>query len=323
MSRWLQLKRFITRHLLALNLVVLAASLSLFVLARTDRAEPAPHAGNYPMLSKRIFVDNPNDLIINFVPLRSQLEGYRESATPPMGIYFEYLASGTSVGVDSNDSFFGASLLKLPVAMKTYRLAEDGKLDMGQEVVIEQKHIDKGFGELWKRGVGSKVKVAEAVRLSVAESDNTADHILRDLVEPRPVSDVFDYLDVDTGVASGPGGGVTPRGYSSVLRALYLSSYLSYKDSNELLDIMTTSPYDMRIGAGVPKEVKVAHKVGIYKDPNNGSNEVHADCGIVYVPKRPYILCIMINDSIEESTKHMATISKLVYDYVSSVNQPE
>jgi hypothetical protein len=83
---------------------------------------------------------------------------------------------------------------------------------------------------------------------------------------------------------------------------------------------MTTSPYNDRLVAGVSKEVKVAHKVGIYKDPATG-HQVHSDCGIVYAAKRPYILCIMSEAEIGQSTKHMQAISKIVYDYVSLANR--
>jgi len=325
MLRWLEFRALEAKHkalsiLLAVNVTFFFVSLIMLLVGVNNRGAINREAKMYPLLSKRIFVEDPNDLIINFVPLRARLEAYRKSVTTPLGIYFEYLPSGTSVGVDSNDVFFGASLLKLPVAMKAYRLIEEGKLDPNQEVSIEPKHIDKGFGNLWKRGVGAKITIREAIRLSVAESDNTADHILRDLVEPRPVSDVFDYLDIDTGLAAGPGAGVTTRGFSSVLRSLYLSSYLAYRDSNELLNLMTTSPHNTRIVAGVPEGIKVAHKVGIYQQPDNKDVQVHADCGLVYAPRRPYILCIMNGDVIDKATTRMVDISRMVYDYVSSVN---
>jgi len=316
----LKSKKLLVYSFVGVNVILLVVN--IFLLLDQQRSSDA--VGNsdvqYPLLSKRLFTEKPNDTIINFVPLRSSLRDYHSKIIEPTGIYFEYLPSGTSVGINSGDPFFGASLLKLPVAMKAYKLIEQGIVDKKHELTITEKNIDKGFGNLWQRGVGSKVTVDEVINLSITQSDNTADSVLRDLVQPRPVSDVFDYLDIETDVAEGPGAGVSPRGFASVLRALYLSAYLSYSDSNELLNTMTDTPYKDRLVAGVPKDVKVAHKVGIYKEPANEDVQVHSDCGIVYVPKRPYILCIMSDAKIDQATKYMSDISKLVYDYVYSAN---
>ncbi len=316
----LKLRKLLTYKYLSLVLSVVVVLLVGTLILQPQSNGKSDHDA-YPYLATRIFGDNNNDTLINFVSLRKALNDYAKGQSGPLGIYFEYLPSGTSVGIDANRAFFGASLLKLPVAMKAFKLIEDGKLEKNKEITIEAGQIDKGFGTLWQRGVGAKITVLDAIKLSVASSDNTADKILRDLVQPRPVSDVFDYLDIDTSVAVGPGAGVTPRGYSSTLRALYLSAYLSHDYSNELLGIMTESPYSNRIVAGVPKDVKVAHKIGMYERPDNKSEQVHSDCGIVYTPNRPYILCVMTEADVNVADGQMKAISKMVYDYVSTANK--
>lgn len=308
----------------------IALSIILASLLYFESKEQSPLSGKpldieasteYPFLSKRIFLENKNDIIINFTPLREELRTLVGSYDNPVGLYFEYLPTGNSIGINEKESFFGASLLKIPVAMRVYKLIEQGKLREDQEVVIQEKHLDKGFGELWKKGAGTKITVKEAVRLAVAESDNTADKLLRDLVKERPVSEVFDYLDIPTNINEGPGGGVSPKGFASVLRSLYLSAYLTYDNSNKILDVMTTSTYRDRLAAGVPQDVNVAHKIGIYKNPTDASDQIHSDCGIIYVTKRPYLLCVMSNTTIENATQQISEISTTVYKYVNAVNK--
>jgi len=300
---------------LAVNLIIL-----VWVPFHLNSVNSKEEEGSqkYPLLSKRIFAEDQNDLLINFVPLRESLREFTNKKTNMVSIYFEYLPSGTSIGINEKEPFFAASLLKLPVAMKTYKSIEEGSIQNSQELTVQAEDIDNGFGDLWKKGIGTKITVEEAVRLSISESDNTADNLLRRLLIKRPVSDVFDYLDIPINVPEGPGAGVTAKNYSSVLRALYLSAYLDRENSNKLLDIMTTSVYRDRLVAGVPKDIKVAHKVGIYRDPRDLRTQTHSDCGIVYSKSRPYMLCIMTKSELQESDTFISEISKLVYKYVSA-----
>ena len=43
----------------------------------------------YPLLSRRIFVENPNDPIIDFEPLRQSLRDYYEKNKLSGSVYFE------------------------------------------------------------------------------------------------------------------------------------------------------------------------------------------------------------------------------------------
>ena len=57
-----------------------------------------------PLLSPRIFVQNPNDIIINFTDLREELRSVvSEEKSFHAGVYFEYLPTGVSIGIYSFD----------------------------------------------------------------------------------------------------------------------------------------------------------------------------------------------------------------------------
>ena len=109
----------------------------------------------YPYLSKRIFAENQNDILINFVPLRSRLKTYVASITEPLGIYFEYLPSGVSIGINEKIETNIASLLKVPLVMAVYKQYELGSLSKNQKLTILAKHIDKRFVNFWTRGEGA------------------------------------------------------------------------------------------------------------------------------------------------------------------------
>ncbi len=300
--------------LLALSLLLnIALVFGTFSFVRQNRSFHA-------LLSPRIFVEQPNDIIINFTELRSELRtlvtGVRDFRT---GVYFEYLPSGVSIGINDKEQFVTASLLKVPVIMGVYKLMETGVVHGDQTITLTKQDLDPGYGNLWKRGEGATLTVDEAVQLALTESDNTAALALDDLAEADPVLSIYNSLDIpvemdDTQPV------VSPKNYSSVLRCLYLSCYLSYAGSQKILDIMTQSVFTNTIPAGVPAGVRVAHKVGIYDQPGT-DDRVRSDCGIVYVPNRPYILCIFSQLRAGQEmqvSQFIADVSRRVYDYVST-----
>src|SRR3989338_211964 len=54
----------------------------------------------HPFLSKRIFAENQNDILINFIPLREAMRTYMDKLGEAAGVYFEYLPSGNSIGIN-------------------------------------------------------------------------------------------------------------------------------------------------------------------------------------------------------------------------------
>lgn len=312
------------RKALIISLVVSVITNIILVIFLLYNFKPNQHEifrNEFPFLSPRLTIEVPNDVIINFVPLREKLNKYQNGTKNSFGIYFEYLPSGVSIGINEKDTFVLASLLKVPLVMAVYKQIEKGALKPDDILTIQEKNLDTKFGDLWKRGIGAKVTVQEAIRLALIDSDNTAKSLLFTTLPQGRLEDVFDYLDIPKEFGEIPV--VTPKNYSSILRSLYLSSYLPKKDSNEILELLTQTKFDDKIVAGIPEYIKVAHKIGVAYDIADFGKSTYTDCGIVYLPKRPYILCVMTRSSEEDARKHMSEVSKIVYGYVSTANNPK
>ncbi len=278
----------------------------------------------YPLLSPRIFIQNRNDIIINFTDLRSELNAF-VSAQKNMrtGVYFEYLPSGVSIGVNATDEFISASLIKVPFIMGIYKMIETGQLTKDTVITLKKEDLDPNFGSLWKRGEGATLTVDEAMQLTLRESDNTAALALDHFSSADPIRKIYDALDIPVDWSSDQPV-VSPKNYSSVFRCLYLSCYLSYEGSQKILTFLTDTIFHDGIPAGVPASVPVAHKIGIYDSPNSGKR-VRLDCGIVYVPKRPYILCILgeAEKGQEQRISDFAReVSGQIYRFVENLNAP-
>jgi beta-lactamase class A len=232
----------------------------------------------------------------------------------PIGVYFQYLPTGGAIGVNQDNAFVGASLLKLPTVMHVYKLLDEGKLKKDQQLEIKKVHVDDRYGDLWQKGVGAKVTVDEAIREVLKNSDNTADKLLYTASGGFP-EDVYKHTDIPPTLVSDEQA-ITPRNYSSLLRSLFFSGYLSFKSSNEILNYLSQAT-DKPLRAEIPDDIKIAQKIGVYEvNTNNTQNEIHSACGIFYVPNKPYILCIMVVSDDETAAMETSAISTMVYEFI-------
>lgn len=283
----------------------------------------------YPLLAKRLFLDHPNDIIINFTPLRVALQKYVDSHQEKIGIYFEYLPTGTSININAKDEFYRASLVKLPVVMRAVKYIEKGDLSYDDVLTVQHAQLNSEYGNLWKKGPGTKITIRDLIQEILVNSDNTAFNVLYEKVNVElrkdlpsgdmSADDVYDYLDVPR-QADGNTPMISPKNFSSIVKSLYFSSYLSFNNSQQILHILTSPRTEDWIRSAIPTDIQVADKIGVYTaEPSE--HHVYADCGIIYYPERAYSLCVMVkSDQAVKAIPEIHDISKKVYDYV---HQPD
>lgn len=267
----------------------------------------------YPLLSSRAV--NPkygNDLIVNFLPLREQIHKTVDPYSDSYALYFEYLPTGTTIGINEDKEFTAESLLKVPVVMSYFHKKEQLGITTDPTVQIQQKEVNSKFGDLYKKGAGYSINLADAVALALQKSDNTASLVLADQISQADFTFVYDGLDIpETTDKNTPI--ITAQEYASILKALYFGSVLTNDDSEKILDLLTKTDFNSLLPSGVPQGVPVAHKIGLV------NTQIYEDCGIVYLPQRPYILCMVSKSDVKTAQQRMHTISKMVYDYVSGL----
>lgn len=273
-------------------------------------------SGKYPFLAPTLFDKESNDLIINFTQLREVMKQRHQEKKLPVGIYFEYLPTGSSIGVNDQMEVEIGSLGKVPAVMSVFKDIEDKHLGLEDDLVLKKEQLDSQFGDLYKRGAGATLSVSEAIRLSLVDSDNTAINALLEKINASTQDAVFDELDLPK-KTDGMFPIMSPKSYASVFRNLYLSSYLTNEHSNYMLELLAQSKYNDKLPAGLPTSVKMSHKIGVFTQ-KDGKN-IYNDCGIVYATKRPYILCIMSATDEQTAREEMIVYSKMVYSYVSQI----
>lgn len=300
-----------TSLLAILLLISLSGNIFLFFLLRQydDSINFSSLKEQYPFLSSRAFM-NHSDLITNFLPLRKQIHTIADPYKDTFAMYFEYLPTGTSVGIHEDSEFTPASLLKVPVVMAYYYKRERLGMDRDADVQIQKSQLDSHYGDLYKKGAGYTINLGDAVAYTLQQSDNTASLILADQFNDDDFAYVYEGLDIPMAVKDNSPI-ITAQQYTSVLKALYFASILNKEDSEHILDLLSRTRFKNMLPSGVPASVPVAHKIGLI------DKEIYQDCGIVYVPHRSYSLCMISKSDKKTAQKRMQKISQTVYNYVA------
>ena len=130
------------------------------------------------------------------------------------------------------------------------------------------------------------------------------------------MADIFHDLNIDVPTEV-PDFTISAKNYSTFLRILYNSTYLNDSDSEKALDILSKTTFVDGLVAGVPKGTTIAHKFGEHVSSFH-EIELH-DCGIIYYPQNPYLLCVMTKgQDFSKLAKIIADISAMVYNETAS-----
>lgn len=244
-----------------------------------------------------------------------------------MGVFTRDLKTHRFAGVNENEQFYMASLLKLPLLIGGFKLAEVEPLNLVQEIEYT------GNGELYEMQIikpeqrlqkGESYSIHELMERTIIYSDNEAARMLDEYYPVEFLDRIMQALGLEFRKPSGSmENPVTPRVYANVFRSLYNSSYLTREYANEALTILTKTRFKSGALKLLPENVVVAHKFGerTVVDEVSGRTlrQLH-ECGIVYADdgKEPYSFCIMTEGmNYETLEKVMQQTSLTIYTFMT------
>lgn len=224
-----------------------------------------------------------------------------------VSVYFRDLNNGPWFGIEERAPFAPASLLKVPTMIAYLKKSQD------DPSILQQPLVDVDDG--------SVTDPEEMLQRMIAASDNEAFEQFVELLGDEYINDVHTELGLETADAHTPEDFITVKNYASLFRVLYNASYLNRSLSEYALSILADAQFDDGITAGVPDTISVANKFGITGSLEENTRQLH-DCGIVYYPDRPYLLCIMTRgDNTRTLASLIAEISNTVYQQIDAENK--
>jgi len=234
-------------------------------------------------------------------------------------VYFRDLNNGPWFGINEKENFVPASLLKIPLVMAHYKSAETNPEHLSNKVLFSKKYEPPGMIQTIVPNkeieIGKEYTIKELIERSIIYSDNQAIGLLNEQIDTSYISDVFKHLGVSA-EALQQNGTITVKQYSTFFRILFNASYLNRTFSEKLLELLSQSEFKDGLVAGVPAGTVVSHKFG-----ESGSvqtyEQIH-DCGIIYYPNHPYLLCIMTRgNNSNELIKSIQEISRITWEEVN------
>lgn len=216
-------------------------------------------------------------------------------------VFYRDLNTRRWFGINDTEDFYAASLLKLPLSIIYFKLAEVEPNILDQNFLLPKENRNTGEFFTSDKNLlvpGTAYPIKKLIEGMLINSDNNPVPLLNEHIDPTLQSTILHDLGIEASRvnSSTPERYVNVRIYSNILRFLYNASFLNLEYSNTLLEYLSRSTFDQGIVAALPPATKVAHKFGeATRNAADGTviARVLHDCGIVYQPENPYIICIM------------------------------
>ena len=235
---------------------------------------------------------------------------------------------------DGDALFHAASTMKLAVLLGVFRLVHRGELGLEEPVHVRNRFLSIVDGRPFRLELGAadaEVAVLQGRVMSVGDlcywmitkSSNFATNLLVDVVGVPAVRAALDELGLrgvtvlrgvedHAAFEAGLNNQVTANGLLALLRLIAEERAFSPALSARMRDILLDQQYKRGIPAGLPKDVRVAHKTG-------NISTVDHDAGIVFRDgRKPYVLVVLTQfPSGQKGNTAVAEVSRDVFESLS------
>ena len=233
-----------------------------------------------------------------------------------MGVAIRDLSDGETFLLHGDDVFAQASSIKITVLAELYNQEQRGR--RGEQSVARLNDLytvrsedmvpDSSIMLGLTPGV-TRVTNRDLATMMVAVSDNSATNVLIDHVGMANVEHMLTSLglknthlqrkmmDIEA-ARQGRENVSTPREMMTLLEAIYRNKLLNKDLTADFLKMLST-PKDSSIPKLLPADVVIANKPGELEAVRN-------DSGIVFVPNRPFVICVMTSYLHEERAGQQA-----------------
>ncbi len=272
----------------------------------------------YKYVNPLLFSDNTKSSDAQIQALADSVSSFIDNAVnrgqaTSASVYFRDLNSARWTGINEDELYTPSSMLKVIAMMAALKVAESNPAVLGEKFTYTRTDQNsRHFFDTGHTVPSGMYTLQDLIGIMIKYSDNDAfDAIVGDSRINKEFVQIYSIFRLpETALAGNTQDFMSPKSFSSVFRALYNSSIFQWDLSEQVLSLLTQTTFTQGLVAGVPAGTPVAHKYG------ENTDELH-DCGIVYYPNHPYLLCIMTRGSdLTKLESVISGISSTVWNFV-------
>jgi beta-lactamase class A len=239
-----------------------------------------------------------------------------------VSVYVRDLLDGPWIGVAEREPFIPASLLKVSVLLHAMARVEQDPTLMERTFVFPGADAMPNEGNLddlppeYAMQEGESYSFGELLERMIVVSDNHAKELVLTDVDPRGVDAYLANAGFQMVERNGQAH-LDARSYASLFRMLYNATLLSRTSSEFALSLLARARSPRGLRRDLPADVVVASKFGVHRGaPDAGGGTQLHECGIVYGPQRPYVICVMTRSDrsgVDTLADIIAGVSRIVH----------
>ncbi len=221
--------------------------------------------------------------------------------------YFEDVKNQYSFSLRENDSYYGASVIKLLDALYLIHEAMEGRINLSDTILLSSHHIVDYSLKMEKYEVGDAISLEDLIDYAISVSDNTAHEMLYEYIGTQNLKDYASSIGVTLTISDTEHYGYMTAfdGYQ-ILKEVYRILSLNNSYSVLLRRSMNNAYYN----ALNFQDVFFLHKYGL-------TEEFYNEIGI-YDNENPYLLSLFTTYAYEDYPFIVNEFSKSVYDIYAS-----
>lgn len=288
----------------------------------------------HPLLDVLLPRDAPQN--IGLRPFKGSIEKFIHEEidkkwADSIAVYFRDLTNGPWFSIGETNEFYPGSLLKVPLMVAVLKQTETMPGILKQKIQYNRPDLQNTKNLTSKNlEFGRYYTVDDLLGRMIMYSDNVSTLLLLNFVNKDILEKTYIHLGIIESNAehaslldsSLPEYKLSITQYAAFFRILYNASYLSRELSEKALGLLAKDDFTSGLIAGVPSTIEVSHKWGYRELGDNGEVRQLHDCGIIYYPNAPYLLCIMTaGHSFETLDDAIKEISRVVYKEVDAQKQ--
>ncbi|EON76014.1 Beta-lactamase [Lunatimonas lonarensis] len=272
--------------------------------------------------------------------LNQEIKALFEETAGDFAMAFRLLNDTTqTLLINERESFHAASTMKTPVMIEVFKQAEEGRFSLSDSIPVINEFTSIVDGstfsmelssdsqeELYSR-IGLQASIYDLTYQMIIKSSNLATNLLIKLVNAKAVTQTLRELgaadiQVLRGVEdqkafdAGLSNTTTALDLMLILEAIATGNAVNREASTEMMKILGDQYFKDLIPKYLPETVRVAHKTG-------SITGVQHDSAILELPDGKRYVLVLLSKNLTDAAagkETIAQVSKLVYEYVSSLN---